>query len=42
MLLCIFQANQHNPVVNTDVGKVFSKNILAHTKDNTNPHGQNL
>lgn len=42
MLLCIFEANQYNPVVNTDVGKVFSKNILAHTKDNTNPHGQNL
>lgn len=41
MLLCVVQTGR-NPKLNTDVNKIYSKNILSHTKDNTNPHGSDL
>ena len=28
--------------INTDVNKVYAKNLLAHTKDSTNPHGKDM
>jgi hypothetical protein len=42
MLLCIIDAEYGNTKIDTDVNKVYSKNILAHVKDNTNPHGITL
>lgn len=30
------------PTIDTDVEKVYGKNILAHTADKTNPHGKTL
>lgn len=42
MLLCIIDADYGNTKIDTDVNKVYSKNILAHVKDNTNPHGVTL
>lgn len=42
MLLCVVQTYKNNLKVYTDVNKVFAKNILAHTKDYTNPHGEKL
>ena len=41
MLLCIVRTTK-DPVIDLDVNKVYSKNILAHTMDITNPHGKNL
>jgi hypothetical protein len=41
LLLCIVETM--NPCnINTDVNKVYAKNLLAHTKDNTNPHGKDM
>lgn len=42
MLLCVVQTFRGNLKIYTDVNKVYAKNILAHTKDNTNPHGEKL
>lgn len=42
MLLCILDLDYNNVKIDTDVNKVYSKNILAHVKDNTNPHGEIL
>lgn len=42
MLLCVVQTFRGDLNIYTDVNKVFAKNILAHTKDNTNPHGESL
>ena len=41
MLLCVVRTTK-DPVLDLDVNKVYSKNILAHTMDITNPHGKNL
>lgn len=34
--------DENNIKINTDTNKVYAKNILAHTADNTNPHGKKL
>lgn len=41
LLLCIIETTDQ-PVIITDVNKVFAKNLIAHTKDNTNPHGKQM
>ena len=41
LLLCIVETTDQ-PVIITDVNKVFAKNLIAHTKDNTNPHGKQM
>ncbi len=41
MLLCIVDTHGEGSV-NTDVDKVYAKNILAHTMDTTNPHGRTM
>lgn len=41
ILLCIVETTQE-PKIITDLNKVYAKNILAHTKDNTNPHGKQI
>lgn len=41
LLLCIVETTSESLII-TDVNKVFAKNLLAHTKDNTNPHGKQM
>lgn len=38
MHLC--DVDTYNGTIKTDVNKVYAKNILAHTMDTTNPHGE--
>lgn len=40
MALCIVDTT--DGTIDTDVNKVYAKNILAHTTDSTNPHGKAL
>lgn len=42
VLICYIQTFENNVMISTDVNKVYAKNILSHTKDTTNPHGQKL
>ena len=39
MALCIVNTSGEG-TIDTDVNKVYAKNILAHTMDSTNPHGR--
>ena len=39
MALCIVNTSGEG-AIDTDVSKVYAKNILAHTMDSTNPHGR--
>lgn len=42
MLLCVATVTYESIEIETDVSKVYGKNILAHTQDTTNPHGEQL
>jgi hypothetical protein len=39
LLLCIVETTTPSKII-TDVNKIYGKNLLSHTKDNTNPHGK--
>ena len=40
MKLCVVDTIEGEEGINTDVNKIYAKNILAHTMDTTNPHGR--
>ena len=40
--ICEIDLTGQQPILIEDVNKVLAKNILAHTQDTTNPHGQRL
>lgn len=40
--ICQVDYRDDKPVLKDDINKVYAKNVLAHTQDKTNPHGENL